>query len=140
MVGCDDSVAPKSRARKAGPQVNDRFGAIHATRLRHGQHLSRFNGQTNGPQSVTTADLENKGGDSGMQMKVFVCVDMVERKAGGAKGCKLGADLRLELPARVGPSKHGQSRPDHIVSKVACIVDERRRPSGRQNRFAVDQH
>ena len=75
-----------------------------------------------------------------MQVEMAVCVDVIERKAGGAKGRKLRADLQRQLAPPDAAAKNAYPMARRLGGKAPVTVDERRDPRAGERRRPLDEH
>src|ERR1700723_750808 len=70
--------------------------------------------ESSGPRMARAANQNTE--NRGMQMKMLVCVDVIERQSGARKCQELGADLGFELLASGGTRKISYASEKHILA------------------------
>src|ERR1700723_2674144 len=70
------------------------------------------------PVRDANQNTENRG----MQMKMLVCVDVIEKQSGARKCQELGADLGFELLASGGTRKISYASEKHILADASLGV------------------
>src|SRR5216683_5589035 len=88
------------------------------------KHRRWFARHPQGRHAELRSDRKDQIGDHGMDMKMPVGIDVVERQAGRSKCLELGADLRSHLPAQRRPQRELQSKPEEVATQPSRTIDE----------------
>ena len=126
--------ALKARQRGRGGGREAAAGAVDPR-----QDRARLQRRPNGRRAEFPRQLDNHRQNRGMQVKMFMRSDVIQRETGGAKGLELGADLRSHLLAHMRQKKYGGPGERHIRTKAPAPIEEIRHSRGRQNGLRVDQ-
>ena len=122
LIGRGDAGAGEAAAQGARERRGQRHGAGCAMLFDRGQERACGSSGTRAPCTPwRLPQLHHQPGDGGMQMKMLVGVDMIERQAGGGEGGELRFDLRFQLAAHLGQKEHRRARPRHVGAEIARL-------------------
>ena len=125
---------PHRQAQGVGSQQSGRSLAVDPPQDARG--LDRG---AQSPHAELWPNTPQQRADAQAQVKMFMCIDVIDCEAGGGVQFELRVDLRRNLLPNVRPRKDVERKRKQIAPKPSCRIDQVGDRRGRQGGMSVDQ-
>src|SRR3984957_10706621 len=110
LIGRGDARALETRSLNVRQWRMGQGREMWAIRLDLGENALRFHRRANRGRPEFLRQLDDRGQNRRMQVKMLVRGHVIKLETGRAEGLELGADLRPHLPAHMGQKERRRAR------------------------------